>query len=76
MRSCSACKPPATADQLGLGAGLVGEIPQSHLHAHLDLDASVARSWFVSFSGLRQEDPANPGTSTTTQMYASITWRF
>jgi len=42
----------------------------------VDLDASVARSWFVSFSGLRQEDPANPGTSTTTQMYASITWRF
>src|SRR6267378_589744 len=35
MRSCSACKLPATADQLGFGARLLGEIPQSHLHAHL-----------------------------------------
>lgn len=42
----------------------------------VDLDASVARSWFVSFSGLRQKDPANPGTSTTTMLYGSITWRF
>ncbi len=42
----------------------------------VDMDASVARSWFVSFSGLRQKDPANPGTITTTQMYASVTWRF
>jgi hypothetical protein len=42
----------------------------------VDLDASVARSWFVSFSGLRQKDPANPGTSTTTQVYGSVTWRF
>jgi hypothetical protein len=42
----------------------------------VDLDVSVARAWFVSFSGLRQKDPANPGTSTTTQLYASITWRF
>ena len=32
----------------------------------VDMDASLARSWFVSFSGLRQKDPANPGTSTTT----------
>ncbi len=42
----------------------------------VDVDASVARSWFVSFSGLRQKDPANPGTSTTTQLYGSISWRF
>lgn len=42
----------------------------------VDIDASLARSWFVSFSGLRQTDPANPGTSTTTQLYGSITWRF
>jgi len=42
----------------------------------VDMDASLARSWFVSFSGLRQKDPANPGTSTTTQLYGSITWRF
>jgi hypothetical protein len=42
----------------------------------VDVDASVARSWFVSFSGLRQQDPANPGTSTTTQLYGSVSWRF
>ena len=42
----------------------------------VDMDASVARSWFVSLSGLRQKDPANPGTNTTSQLYASITWRF
>lgn len=42
----------------------------------VDVDASVARSWFVSFSGLRQQDPANPGTLTTTQLYASVSWRF
>ncbi|HEV2752136.1 MAG TPA: hypothetical protein VGV12_16555 [Gemmatimonadales bacterium] len=42
----------------------------------VDVDASVARAWFVSFSGLRQQDPANPGTITTTQLYVSITWRF
>jgi hypothetical protein len=42
----------------------------------VDVDASVARSWFVSFSGLRQKDPANPGTIATTQLYLSVTWRF
>jgi hypothetical protein len=42
----------------------------------IDVDASVARAWFVSFSGLRQKDPANPGTSTTTQLYVSVSWRF
>jgi len=42
----------------------------------VDVDASVARAWFVSFSGLRQKDPANPGTSATTQLYGSISWRF
>jgi hypothetical protein len=42
----------------------------------VDLDASVARAWFVSFSALRQTDPANPGTITTTQLYGSVTWRF
>jgi len=40
------------------------------------LDASLARAWYVSVSGLRQVDPANPGTSTTGQVYASVTWRF
>ena len=42
----------------------------------LSLDASVARAWFVSFSGFRQTDPANPGTNITTQLYGSVTWRF
>jgi hypothetical protein len=42
----------------------------------MDLDVSLARAWFVSFSGLRQKDPANPGTIVTTQLYASVTWRF
>jgi len=34
------------------------------------------RFLFVSLSGLQQKDPANPGTSTTTQLYSSVTWRF
>lgn len=42
----------------------------------LDVDMSVARAWFVSLSALQQKDPANPGTSTTTQLYSSVTWRF
>jgi hypothetical protein len=42
----------------------------------VNVDMSLARAWFVSFSGLRQTDPANPGTNTTVQLYASITWRF
>ena len=42
----------------------------------ISLDASIARAWFVSLSGLRQTDPANPGTNITTQFYSSVTWRF
>ena len=42
----------------------------------ISLDVSVARAWFVSFSGLRQTDPINPGTNVTTQLYGSVTWRF
>jgi hypothetical protein len=42
----------------------------------ISLDASVARAWFVSFSGFRQSDPVNPGTNVTTQLYGSVTWRF
>jgi len=42
----------------------------------VSLDASVARAWFVSFSGFRQADPASPGTNITTQLYGSLTWRF
>jgi hypothetical protein len=40
------------------------------------VDASVARAWYVSFSGLRQKDPVNPGSNVTTQLYGSVTWRF
>ncbi|MGE5802793.1 MAG: hypothetical protein ACM358_11090 [Gemmatimonadota bacterium] len=40
------------------------------------VDVSVARAWFVSVSGLRQKDPASPGTNVTTQLYSSVTWRF
>jgi hypothetical protein len=42
----------------------------------VNVDASLARAWFVSLSGLRQTDPTNPGTNTTVQLYASATWRF
>ncbi len=35
MRSCSACKPPATADQLGFRAGLGGEVTRPDLDAGL-----------------------------------------
>lgn len=42
----------------------------------VDIDAALARAWYVSFSGLRQRDPGNPGTSTTTQLYGSVSWRF
>ncbi len=44
--------------------------------AGMDVDLSLARAWFVSFSGLMQKDPANPGTSTLTQIYGGVTWRF
>lgn len=49
---------------------------QSSTWYGVSLDASVARAWFVSFSGFRQSDPANPGTNITTQLYGSVTWRF
>ena len=42
----------------------------------IDADVSVARVWYVSLSGLRQKDPANPGSNITTQLYGSVTWRF
>jgi hypothetical protein len=42
----------------------------------VDIDMNLARSWFLSFSGLGQKDPANPGTSTLTQVYGGVTWRF
>jgi hypothetical protein len=42
----------------------------------IDMDAALARAWFLSGSALRQRDPLNPGNSTTTQLYAGVTWRF
>jgi hypothetical protein len=42
----------------------------------MDLDVALARQWYFSFSGLRQKDPGNPGTSTLTQIYGGLTWRF
>jgi hypothetical protein len=42
----------------------------------VDVDVAMARQWYFSFSGLRQQDPANPGTSTLTQLYGGLTWRF
>ena len=42
----------------------------------VDVDLALARQWYFSFSGLRQQDPANPGTSSLTQVYSGLTWRF
>jgi hypothetical protein len=37
-----------------------------------DLDVYLARAWFLSFSGHREEGPE----STISQFYGSVTWRF
>jgi hypothetical protein len=37
-----------------------------------DLDLSLARGWFLSLSGTRENDP----DGTSTQFYGSMTWRF
>jgi hypothetical protein len=42
----------------------------------VDLDVALARQWYLNLSGLRQRDPANPGTSQLTQIYSGLTWRF
>jgi hypothetical protein len=42
----------------------------------LDMDVAMARQWYFSFSALRQQDPANPGTSSLTQLYGGLTYRF
>lgn len=41
-----------------------------------DADINLARAWFLNFSYLRQQDEADPGTSTLTQVYGGLTWRF
>jgi hypothetical protein len=38
----------------------------------LDLDLSLARAWFLSLSGQREQSPG----FTTTLFYSSLTWRF
>jgi hypothetical protein len=42
----------------------------------VDADMNLGRAWFMSFSVLRQNDSVNPGTSTLTQFYGGLTWRF
>jgi len=68
--------------QINLNAGLrqehnpISTTLQKSTWFGVDADVNVARAWFVSFSGLMQKDPANPGTSTLTQIYGGVTWRF
>ena len=68
--------------QLSLNAGLrqehnpISPDLQKSTWYGVDVDINLARAWFVSFSGLLQKDPANPGTSTLTQFYGGVTWRF
>ena len=73
---------PMTRLQLSLNAGLrqehnpISTDLQKSTWYGVDVDINLARAWFVSFSGLMQKDPANPGTSTLTQLYGGVTWRF
>ena len=68
--------------QLSLNAGLrqehnpISPDLQRSSWFGLDADVNIARAWFASFSALMQKDPANPGTSTLTQVYGGLTWRF
>ena len=73
---------PATLIHLDLNAGIRGEDNpvfaefQKSTWYGVDVDVAMARQWYFSFSGLRQQDPANPGTSTLTQLYGGLTYRF
>ena len=73
---------PVTMVHVDLNAGLreednpnIAALQRSTWYG-MDLDVALARQWYFSFSGLRQKDPANPGTSTLTQIYGGLTWRF
>lgn len=73
---------PVTVVHVDLNAGLrqednptIAALQRSTWYG-VDLDVALARQWYFSFSGLRQKDPANPGTSTLTQIYGGLTWRF
>jgi hypothetical protein len=73
---------PATVIHVDLNAGMRQEANpvfvdlQKSTWYGVDLDVALARQWYFSVSGLRQQDPANPGTSTLTQVYTGLTWRF
>jgi len=73
---------PVTLVHLDLNAGVRREdnpnmtVQQKSTWYGVDADIAMARQWYFSFSALRQQDPANPGTSTLTQLYGGLTWRF
>ncbi len=73
---------PIVRLQLSLNAGLrqehnpISPDLQRSTWYDIDIDLNIARAWFASFSGLMQKDPGNPGTSTLTQVYGGLTWRF
>ncbi len=73
---------PVVRLQLSLNAGLrqehnpISPDLQRSTWYDIDIDLNIARAWFASFSGLMQKDPGNPGTSTLTQVYGGLTWRF
>lgn len=73
---------PTPPLHLELNAGIRREdnpnalVPQESSWYGLDADLGLGRAWFLSLSALRQQDPANPGTSTLTQFYGGVSWRF
>ncbi len=73
---------PITAVHLDINGGLRQEDNPEFAAAQrstwfgADLDWAAARQWYLSVSALVQHDPANPGTSTLTQFYGGVTWRF
>lgn len=73
---------PVTQVHLDLNAGLRQEDNPTLLATQrstwygVDVDVAMARQWYASFSALHQQDPGNPGTSTLTQIYGGVTWRF
>ena len=73
---------PTVRIQLSLNAGLrqernpISPDLRRSTWFDIDVDLNIARAWFASFSGLMQKDTANPGTSTLTQFYGGLTWRF
>ncbi len=61
---------------VSLNAGLRKDVQKSTWYG-LDMDASLARAWYLSISALRQKDPViNTPGQTTTQIFGGVTWRF